>query len=241
MAHGPWTHNTLIQLNIIGTTFGQQLVNVHCFEASAVQEATYTSDADRVVDAGLLADDWIANGKTTYLNCKTPEYTLNRVVAQVLEVKNQTSHRLSSVERSVATANTGTDAIASDEAYSSVVLRWRGVIAGKHHQGRTYMGPVSGAYIADGRLSTAGQGRFNAYRDAMIARYAVGGTKALVWIFTVYSRPYNMGEYQYATRKTGSLTVVTPPDYSGDSSNITSASTDTILRLQRRRELGVGA
>jgi hypothetical protein len=62
-----------------------------------------------------------------------------------------------------------------------------------------------------------------------------------VWYLTVYSRPYNHLDYGYVTGSGPNRVFFYPPDYAGNSTNIIGYSVDSILRSQRRREIGVGS
>ena len=75
----------------------------------------------------------------------------------------------------------------------------------------------------------------------MVNRYTGAGASAGKWNLTIYSRPYNQGEYQYTVRDSTGLRVVSPPDYAGNSTFVTVGAVDNIGRVQRRREIGVGS
>lgn len=241
MVHPAWPKRTIFQLGLYGRCQAQAIVNIHHFEASATEEATFVVDDVAQASGQALVDDWVANLKTAWLACHTQDYTLERVTGQVIERPGQINHKLAAHESILAAANVGTINADADDMTTCVVVRWRTPNAGKSHRGRTYIGPLSEGSSVAGHTYNFIPGAFGDYATAMLARYKVlSGTSADRWIMTVYSRPYSTGEYQYATRKTGTLTVVTPPDYAGNSTNITAAFTDTTLRVQRRRELGVG-
>jgi hypothetical protein len=237
----PWTHRTLFQMTLIATCDLAQIVNTHHFEASQVEETSFSTDQLAIDSGGALADDWVTNMKTSWLATHTSDYVLQVVKVQVVERPANFRHKLTPIERPLSTANVGTVGLPSDAGQVAAVVKWRTPQAGKSHRGRTYVGPLSSAAMSNGLLSGTVITNLNAWHAAMLARYSPTGTMGTRWNLTVYSRPYNSGEYQYATRKTGTLTVVTPPDYAGNSTNITAAALDTVLRTQRRREFGVGA
>jgi hypothetical protein len=241
MPNLPWTHNTVCSLTLIGVASTSQIVNVFHFEASGVKEATFIDDNERVDWANDLADDFVTNMKAPWLTVHSSDYTLQMVRTQVLEVEGAFRHKLTAIERAQTTLNVGTAGAAADDPILCFVTKWRTPIAGKSHRGRSYIGPLTPTWVSAGRLSTPGNTAATNFVASFIGRYAVTGSQAASQIATVYSRPYNSGEYQYATRKTGTLTVVTPPDYAGNSTNITAGTVDTILRVQRRREIGVGS
>jgi hypothetical protein len=240
----PWTSNTIAQLSMIGVCDTAQIVNTHHFEASEVIEAQLLNDQLAIEWGEALVDDWIAQLKDEYLGCHTGDYTLNMVRCQVIERPGTFRHKLVPVERPQSTGNTGGIGVAAEATQVAVVVKWKTPRAGKSSRGRSYLGPVPPVLMSSGRLATgnADSGKYLAYADAMIARYgALAGVEAAAYRLTIYSRPYNQGEYQYATRKTGTLTVESPEDYAGNSTNVTVAQVDPILRTQRRREVGVGS
>jgi hypothetical protein len=241
MPNLPWTHRTLFQLVIAGDSLGNQVVNVLHFEASTVKETSYATDQDAINDAGALADDWVTGMMATWRPAHGSEYAVRLITCQVLERPGNFRHRLSPVERPLTTNNNGTANVAAVNPSVSSVLRWRTPIAGKSHRGRMYLGPIPSDWQTNGRLHAIAQGPIGNFGTAHLARYGVGGSQANSWVQTVYSRPYNEGEYQYATRKGGTLHIVTPVDYAGNSTNVTTYVLDTILRVQRRREVGVGS
>jgi hypothetical protein len=241
MPNLPWPRKTICQLSIIGTAHSVQVVNVFHFEAAQTLEATLTSDQVAQVAAGDLADAWLTNLKTPWLACHTNSYNLQMVRAQVLERPGTFRHRLTPVERPTSGAGTITSGTPSAEAVVSAVIRWRTPIAGKSYRGRSYVGPVPTAWIAGGLLAAAGVTAYTGYITPYMAEYGAAGVAPEPWAGTIYSRPYNLGEYQYTSRQSGTLQIITPPDYAGNSTNVTQASVDPVLRTQRRRQYGVGA
>lgn len=235
-----WTHRTLYQLNIIGQSLACQIVNVFHFEATTVEEATLVSDDVALASADALADDWLTNGKGSWTTVHGPDYKIDMVSCQVVERPGLFRHRLTTVEKPQTTANVGIASSDAESPFTAFLLRWRTPVAGKSHRGRTYVGPVPQTWIVDGQVAAANRATCAGVGTTYVNRWGVSGASAR-WKLTVYSRPYNEGEYQYATRKTGSLTVTTPPDYAGNSTNVTASQFDPILRVQRRREVGVGA
>lgn len=241
MPNLPWQGETIWQLTLIANQSGAQIVNTHHFEAAGALDISMTDDGTRISQGLLLADDWIANLKTPWLACHMNAYTLTLVKVQTLEVKNLFRHKLSPSERAQTTGNTGSGVGAPNTLAQSAVVRWRTPIAGKRHRGRSYIGPVPGTFADQGTLQGAGKTAMDAYGSAMVARYGVGGTKATSWIQTIYSRPFNEGEYGYPQGQHPNRSFFYPEDYAGDSTNVTAYVTDTVLRTQRRRNIGVGA
>jgi len=241
VVHGNWAHNSLIQLTLLGRCQLQQIVNVHHYEVSAAVEATLLTDTLANTQAGALADDWIANLKTTWLGCHTSDYFLDSVNAQVLERPGTYNHKLTAQERPLSTGNQGTLASAADDMTTAAVARWRTPIAGKSHRGRSYIGPLADSEVNAGLLTVDITTPLQAYLTAFLNRYTGTGAVYTSGSMTIYSKPYNTGEYQYVKRVGGVLTVVTPPDYAGNSTFITAAAIDPRARVQRRREIGVGS
>lgn len=247
MVHGAWTPNTLVQLSLIGACQGQAIVNVHHFEASGGTEATLLSDTLAQTFAGNLAADWATNLKTAWLNAHPQDYSLTRVQVQVLERPGNVNHRLVPQDYTTGLPGAGTIAFNSGDLSSAAVLKWKSVTAGRSHRGRSYVGPINNGNIVGGVVQAGWKTFLDAYVTAMINRYTGAGAGAAAgYVFTIYSRPYsNTGvatpEYQYTRRGPTGITVVTPPDYAGQSSFVVSGSTDTTARTQRRRELGVGS
>lgn len=242
MPNLPWTHRTLYQLTVSGLCFGQQIVNTFHFEADATYDLLNVTDSSKQADSQLLALDWITNCKTVYLAQLGIDYTMTMVTCQVLETNGQWRHRLTPMENAQASSpgtNSGDGNIES--LANAAVIRWRTPVAGKSHRGRCYIGPLGNSATSDGRLVSTQVTKLTAFKDAMVNRYTGAGASAGKWNMTVYSRPYNSGEYQYTVRDSTGLRVVTPPDYAGNSTFVTVGAIDSIARVQRRREIGVGS
>jgi hypothetical protein len=246
LVHGAWAHNTIVELVLIGLAGSQQIINVHAFEASAAHEALNPSDAAIDTSAQALRDDWITNCITTYRAIHGPAWSLTTVGSQVVERPTLVSHRLGRQDRTNApmpAAGTGSS-LGGDLPYSdAVVLRWRSLVASRHARGRTYFGGLGSEARSLGPplvVSAAEIAAMNAYGAAMLARYRPGGAYP-DWNLTIYSRPYDNPHGDYAKRVGGALVVVSKPDYTGNSNFITSYQPDTVLRVQRRREVGVGS
>jgi hypothetical protein len=240
MPNLPWQHNTIVQLSLVGEALANQIVNVFHFQLSEVRESGMVNDEEAITESGEIADHWISNMKSAWLAVHADEYILRMVTAQVVERPGNFRHRLSPVERPQTTANVGTNAGAVGSLAASAVLRWRTPQAGKSHRGRTYVGPLTTPWQTDGKLATVAVTALQNFQTTWLNMYRQGGTTTVEWVHTIYSRPYNTGEYEYASRKTGRLAVVSPPDYAGNATNVTTGSVDPVLRVQRRRELGVG-
>lgn len=241
MPNPVWQKNTLAEVSIIGVALGQQIINVFTFEMSGALELLQTGDLTRQAACQSLTDDWITNLKTTWLATHTPDYRIDMVRGQVMEVKNYFRRRLSPTERAQTTSNVGTATGTAEELGASAVVKWRSTVAGKSHRGRTYLGPLSGSWVADGRLTTPATTAITTWAQAMKSRYHVGGTPVDLWLQTVYSRPYNQGEYGYPQGRNPNRIWYYPPEYAGDSTNCTDFGIDPIVRMQRRRQIGVGA
>lgn len=246
MVHAAWAHNSIVELVLLGTAGAQQIINVHAFEASGAHEVLNPSDAAIDTSAQALRDDWITNCLTTYRALHGVFWTLPVVGSQVVERPGQVSHRLGRQDRTssplpgVGTYSTGSGMLPYSDAG---VIRWRSLIATRHARGRTYIGGLAAdardlgppIKFAAGWVTAA-----NAYAAAMEARYRPGGAYP-DWNLTVYSRPYDSPHGNYVKRVGGVLTVVSKPDYDGNSNFVTGHAVDDVIRVQRRRELGVGS
>jgi hypothetical protein len=245
VVHAAWAHNTLFAMRLLGTCQGQNIVNTLAYEASGALEATLVSDALAQTAAGLLAADWggTAAITTPWRNCHTTDYNLNGVEVQVVERPGLVSHQLMPVLYGTGMPLAGAGPGAADDMAASAVIRWRSLVAGKHHRGRMYIGPLGDADTLGGILQAAFLVNLDAYRNAQIARYTGAGAGAVSgYVQTVYSRPYNAPHGAYTKRIGGLLTVVNAgTDYNGDSSFVTSSDRDVRARVQRRREIGVGS
>jgi hypothetical protein len=237
----PWAHKSMFQMTLLGSALGSLIVNVINYEASTVEEATFVNDGVAQTSGSALASDWQTNMLSTWLACHPTEYKLNTIKVQVVERPGLFRHKLTPTEITLTTGNSGSAGATTESLTNSAVVKWRTPQAGKSTRGRVYIGPIGEGWIADGRLNSTGLTPLNAWAAAQLTRYTGAGASAVRWHMAIYSRPYNMGEYQYASRKTGTLAVVTPPDYAGNSTFVTAQAVDGIVRVQRRREVGVGA
>lgn len=246
MAHGVWTHNDIIKLALIGSHSGQAVVNVFHFEVASAAQVPDNDDAGAQVLAANLVADWHTNNKTTWLACHTTGYSLLRAQVQIVERHNSRNRRLTAQDSTTGLPAAGTfnpggqnniDSLLTDAA----VVRWRTDIAGRSHRGRTYVGPLPQGQVTNGVIGAGFLTPLNAWRDAFFARYKVGGTTQAIQFSTIYSRPFDQGTYGYVRGQGANRAMYFPPDYAGNSTGITSCSTDSNARTMRRRELGVGS
>lgn len=246
MVHAAWSHNTMAELVLIGIGGGSaQIVNVHCFEASAVEEALFLNDGLANTSAIALRDDWIANLKPTWLACHNGAadgYALGTVGVQIVERPGLVSHRLGRQDSILTSGNLGTDTSAACmPAEDAAVIRWKSLVATRHARGRTYVAPISVSTTSThGNISPAQVTALDAYAAALRTRYKPTGAHDS-WNLTVYSRPYDNPHGDYVKRVGGALTVVSKPDYAGNSNFVIAHAVDNIIRSQRRRQVGVGA
>jgi len=235
-----WTKNTIWQFTLLAECLAQDIVNAWHFEASGAYELTFGNDQARIDAGDNLITSFLANAMTEWRACHPAEYVVNTVKCQAIEVKNQWRHKLTPVERPLTANNAGTGTGTVENIQTSVVMRWRTPQAGKHHRGRTYIGPLSNTWMDNGLVVSAQQTPYNTFGAKMIAAYGASGTEADNFIKTVYSRPYLTGEYGYPVGQNPNRTFYYPPDYGGNSTNVTAYNFDPVLRGQRRRQIGVG-
>jgi hypothetical protein len=242
MVHAAWSHNTIFSMALVGVSQSQSIVNVLHFEATAAQEALYLSDAGAQADGLVLAADWVTNCLATWRLMHPNYYTLSKLSVQVLERPGLVNHKLVATDYTTGLPVVGNSALGSTSGSQTdcADIKWRSLLAGKSRRGRTYVGPLSDEMNAAGLLAAGQVTACDNWITAM-ARYRSGGADAAAHRHTIYSRPYNTGQYQYTKRVGGVLTVVTPPDYAGDSNFVVGGTTDTLTRVQRRREIGVGS
>ena len=242
MPNLPWPSRPIMQLSIIGSAFGQQIVTVHHFEAQTAFLPQILTDSTLQAEGANLAASWISVCKAAYLGCLAVDYGMLMVRAQGLERTNQWNHRLTPTEDPETGAGTGGGSQSTEVTTTAAVLRWRTPQAGKSHRGRTYFGPIPSSFNTDGRLATTGVTALTAYRDAILGQWGADRAPAsATWVLTVYSKPFNKGTYGYPKGTHPNMEIFYPEDYAGQSTNINTGAVDPILRTQRRREVGVGA
>lgn len=249
MVHGVWGHRTVCALILHGKALGQDIVNVHHFEAQVAAELLMVSDGIAQTKANDLRDDWIAQVKTEWLACHPAVYDLVNVGVQVLERPGLYEHRLSEQMGVVGATHLGNaDTVAfgsiPDALQVAAEIKWRSLVSSRRARGRTYAGPILEAMTdaATTLLTTAAQTVFNAYATEMLNRYEeTSGVSAAGWDFTIYNRPYDNGDYGYVKRVAGVRQFFYPPDYAGDVNHILTGVVDSTPRTQRRREIGVGS
>jgi len=243
MAHNPWGYRTVCQLSVIGQAFGVQIVNVFHFEASGDDEADFINDQAAQAAGATLAQGWITARKASYLACVSTDYAMVMVRSQILERPGQFEHRLTPIEVPSSGAGTGGQATGpAEDAVIAGVIRWRTPQAGKSHRGRNYFGPLAQGWRQNGLLATEGVTNLTTFKDGMITAYGqTSPVPRTSWTMTVYSRPYDQGEYGYVTGSGANRQFNYPEDYSGNRTNIVLGAVDPVLRNQRRRQIGVGA
>lgn len=226
-----WGHRTLAQMALKGRLAGQDVVNVFAFEWKAPDDP---SDALRMTRADQIVTDWVTNLRTAWLAQCSNHYTLPIITIQVV-----VPNRLVPIEKVQAGPPAGAVANDSLPPSTATIIRWRSNLAGKQHRGRTYVPGVPAVGAAtEGQLLTAQRNLHQAFADAMVARYGDGSSAQALADFTVFSRPYD-DEY-YTVRVAHVPTVVHKTNYGGNSTHIISGAVDNSLRVQRRREVGVG-
>lgn len=228
-------------LTVIGQALSAQIVAVHHFQASAVMEGTLINDGLAQQEAEDLAVAWIAGQKAAYLACVASNYTMIMVRAQVIERPGNWRHRLTPTELSTSGTGTGNSASPASEAQTAAVLRWRTALAGKKFRGRTYLGPLPDGWQSAGQVAAGGQAAATAYKTAMLTAYGDAATPAPTWVLTIYSKPFNKGEYGYPKGQNPNREWFYPEEYAGAATNVTTGAVDPILRAQRRRQIGVGS
>jgi hypothetical protein len=241
MPNLPWPDNAVAQLSIIGTAFGQQIVNTHHFMASDVTNGGFTGDDSIRTWAAQIAPQWVTSCKTTFLLGHAMEYSILLLRTQVLEVRNNWRRRLTPVEIAPGSPAVGTALSSAEESQAAAVIRWRSALAGKRFRGRSYIGPLSPSHYADGRLNGSAITVMQNYAAAVLGRWGPSGTDAPTHVMCIYSRPFNQGEYGYPQGRHPNMIINYPPDYAGNGQAVIDSSVDTVLRGQRRRQYGVGA
>lgn len=241
MTHGVWTHNTICQLAIIGAAFGQQIVNVHHFEAGGVLEGTFLNDSVRVTEQGNLIASWNTSIKTAWLAMLPADYSLIMLRAQVLEVPNLRAHRLTPTETAGTGIGTAVGLGTAEVTSPAGNVKWRTPVAGKSHRGRTFVGPLSQNAFSNGLLAAGAVTLFDAYRTAMGTTFVQTVVPRTGWTLTIYSRPYDYKKYGYVKGKGPDREFFFPEEYDGNSTMVTASATDAVVRSQRRRQIGVGA
>lgn len=238
MAVAPWSLNTVVQLTLLGTYQNNRIANVFNFEASAVQDALLVTDELASDWAQVVAEDWRDNLQTAWLACVANAYTLESIRGQVVERPNQVMRRLGARDVTPAAPAAGTAGTTSSTPSTCAVIRWKSTAADRGSRGRTYVSPLFQTWTSAGVLQTAGLTAMNAFADAMLTRYKITVAAFQGGFLTVYSRP--MQERYSIRRVAGVPTVSARGSHNGNSTAVLSRQVDTILRQQRRRELGVG-
>jgi hypothetical protein len=241
MTNPLWPDRTVAQLTVIGQALGAQIVLTHHFQANTTLEGTFVSDSVAATSALGLATAWIAGQKTAYLACLASSYSMLTVKSQIVERPGTWRHRLTPDETPSTGTGTGNSASPTSNAQTAIVLRWRTARAGKSYRGRSYLGPIADGWMSSGLVAAGGITAAGAYGTAMLTAYGALTVPEPTWVLTVYSRPYNYGEYGYLQGRNPSRTFHYPPEYAGDATNITTRSVDSVLRVQRRRQIGVGS
>lgn len=238
MAVGPWTHNTVGQITILGTYATNRIANVFNFEASEVEEGLMLNDELATEWISELLTDFRTTLETLWLACLPSGYAIESYRGQVVERPGNVAHRLGAVEISPAGTGAGTGGATISSTMACAVIRWKSTSASRSCRGRTYVGPLQSAWETGSLLQAAGKTALEAFADGMLGRYKViTGTNQAAH-FSVYSRPL---EHVYSIRRLAGVPTVTDRgSYDGNITNVTSRQVDTILRSQRRRELGVG-
>jgi hypothetical protein len=241
MPNLPWPGRTIFQIALIGSAHGSQIVNTLHFQAGSAIIPPIMSDDVAFAASEELAALWETVGLATWKSCHPTDYALNMIRCQVIERPGEYKKRLTPVEMVPTGGAAAGSASSSEEMSAAAVVRWRTTLAGKRFRGRMYIGPLPANYSDNGRLATAGMTTVNAHALALKNAFAVGGSSHNEFALTIYSRSYNEGEYGYPQGVHPSKSFFYPPDYAGNATNVTTYAVDSVLRTQRRRQIGVGA
>jgi len=238
----PWPHRTICQLSLLGSSHGQAVVNTFHFEAATTLESTFLTDTLRISAGATLAGAWWTATRPSWVALHGEDYTVNTVRAQILEVGGKWRHRLTPTDQTLSSLNIGTITPEAESMANSLVIRWRTPQASKSTRGRSYVGPLPDAWEDNGRLTTTPVNNANGFINDVLTEWGHQNPIAPEpWGLVIYSRPYNNGDYAYPQGKNPTRTFYYPPDYAGKATGVVSGAVDSVIRSQRRRQIGVGA
>lgn len=242
--HAAWPagKGSILELSLLGSAFGQRMVTVHHFEANTAKESSFgtTGDVGRQVWAQAVIDAWQSGPRAAWLAILPSAYVVQTVRAQVVQVPGAIDRRLSAVEEADGSAGTNLGGgFPTASATNAGIVRWTSGVANRHSRGRSYVPLLLQNQVAAGLVSSGTVTLITAYADAMLADFSPPATALQGASFIVFSRPYDYAAWTF--RSGGRLMVHEAPPYDGATTPIINRSVDATARVQRRRELGVGA
>jgi len=236
--HAPWGFGTLWELSLKGHYLQQLHVMTHHFEAIAANEGQFPDDASKIAQGSIIIDAWEAACLSQFRSMKNVSFVLTDATCQVLQVRGFSDHRLVGVQKNYNLGGTAPVGAAGQPGTLAGIIRWTTNIAGRSHRGRSYVGGMPAEWTVNGGLDTNGQTALNNYANAMVGTFKPPGPNSASAFFTIYSRPYKYSAWTFWAD--GTLNVHEAGPYDGNSTGVLNHQIDTVARVQRRRELGVG-
>lgn len=238
----PWTHNTIWEFSIRASYEGQDMINVHAFEAIGAREAVLLTDDDAINWGQNIINTWQAQLQAEWLAAHAAGYVVYALRCQVVQRPGKVQHRLVPLITDVNLPGTPVGHPNNGPVQPTLagVIKWASNIAGRSHRGRTYVGGLDATYLDSNSLTPVGETQLSAYGTKILVLMGAGVALPQADVnFTVYSRPYSYSAWTY--RSGGKLLVREAGPYDGNSTHISGAAVDDIVRVQRRREIGVGS
>lgn len=173
------------------------------------------------------ADTWNTSLLATWRACHTPDYTLTTIACRQINPPGPVAY-----ERA-PTSSTGTLANPASSLTSCAVVKFTSAYIGRSRRGRNFVGPFGDGGVEAGLITTGFTTAVNAYYAALDGLWGQGGSDSTNLRWVVWSR-----------KIASTISQLVPPAMGSSASAsayVVSYHTDTIARVLRRRELGVGS
>lgn len=204
------------ELAIKGLVQGQQIVTTHYFRAEAAGDLT-----------ALIATDWVTDCKALYRTMQPTDYTMTELFCRQINPPGPAGADLALVA-----PNGGNAANASGALNAAAVITWTTAYVGRSRRGRSFIGPLQQGGALLGSLAAVEVTNKTNYAAQMLASFGSGGTRAADCRFVIWSHKIAGSFGQNPPPAMGSPTSA--------SAYVQGFRVNTIVRSQRRRELGVG-
>jgi hypothetical protein len=152
----------ILELAIVGTLRGQQVVTTHCFVQKSVTSGFLGLD---------LVNEWSTGAKAAYLGAVSNDLTISLLRAS--DIKPGTAMRY---ELPLASANQGLELANALPNQVSATITWQTNLKGRSYRGRTFMPAVPSDWAGESVLTATAVTDYTAYANTMMTLFGPTGS-----------------------------------------------------------------
>lgn len=205
------------ELSIRATCLSQQIVATHHLRAMAAGDLSVA-----------IPTAWNTTCKASWLAQLPAAYSLVILACRQINPAGPVG-----VEFTPTGTIVGTTATQPSSLVACGVMKWTTAYVGRSRRGRTFYGPLGGDQYTGGNVLAGTKTNMQAYITALLGLWGAAGSDAANARLVIWSRTIAGPGGQPIPPAMG--------DPASASAYVLAGSAQTIVRTQRRRELGVGA